>query len=128
MSADPTRAGQQVDGTVAATLAPTTIEASPGGPPLAFSSALLRRGEGLRTGDNPSPAPGRLAVLMAALLVGLLLMGMQLWLLTVALDLYLGGQGRQIWLLALVSGAIFLGGVVMLKVLSRRPRLAGRQA
>jgi hypothetical protein len=41
--------------------------------------------------------------------------------------LYLGGQGRQIWLLALVSGLIFVGGVVMLVVLGRRPRLGGRQ-
>jgi hypothetical protein len=80
-----------------------------------------------RPADAPSSAPGRAAVLLAALLVGLLLMGMQLWLLTVALDLYLGGQGRQIWLLALVSGLIFVGGVVMLAVLGRRPRLGGRQ-
>jgi hypothetical protein len=64
---------------------------------------------------------------MAALMIGLLMMGVQLWLLTVALDLYLGGQGRAIWLLALVSGAIFAGGVLMLRVLGRRPRLR-RQA
>jgi hypothetical protein len=61
---------------------------------------------------------------MAALLIGLLLMSTQLWLLTVALDLYLGGQGRQIWLIALVSGAIFAGGVMMLRILGRRPRMS----
>ena len=43
------------------------------------------------SGDDRSP-PGELAVVMAALMIGLLLMGIQLWLLTVALELYLGGQ------------------------------------
>jgi hypothetical protein len=80
-----------------------------------------------RLPETEPAAPGRAAVLLAALLVGLLLMGMQLWLLTVALDLYLGGLGRQIWLLALVSGLIFVGGLVMLAVLGRRPRLGGRR-
>jgi hypothetical protein len=96
-------------------------------PAVTFASAQTRREGAPRLAETRSPAPGRAAVLLAALLVGLLLMGMQLWLLTVALDLYLGGQGRQIWLLALVSGAIFVGGVVMLAVLGRRPRLGGRQ-
>jgi hypothetical protein len=62
--------------------------------------------------------------MMAALVLALLLMGIQLWLLTVALELYLGGHGRQVWLLAVVSGLIFVGGLVVLKVLSRRPRPA----
>ena len=95
---------------------------------MTFTSAHTRREGVPRPVEAQSSAPGRAAVLLAALLVGLLLMGMQLWLLTVALDLYLGGQGRQIWLLALVSGAIFVGGVVMLAVLGRRRRLGGRRA
>ena len=76
--------------------------------------------------DSPadrSPPPGLLAIVMAALMLGLLLMGIQLWLLTVALELYLGGHGRQVWLLALVSGGIFLGGLLVLNVLGRRPRI-----
>ena len=105
-----------------------SVGPAPGPPSLTFSSASARLDGAPRRGAAQSPAPGRLAVLMAALLVGLLLMGMQLWLLTVALDLYLGGQGRQIWLLALVSGAIFVGGVVMLAVLGRRPRLGADPA
>jgi hypothetical protein len=110
-----------------------SVESSPAGEPttvapaLSFTSAHTRREGVPRPVETQSSAPGRAAMLLAALLVGLLLMGMQLWLLTVALDLYLGGQGRQIWLLALVSGAIFVGGVVMLAVLGRRPRLGGRQ-
>jgi hypothetical protein len=75
-------------------------------------------------GEDPavrrSPPPGQQAIVMAALMIGLLLMGIQLWLLTVALELYLAGSGRQVWLLALVSGLIFLGGLLMLRLLGRR--------
>jgi hypothetical protein len=74
--------------------------------------------------EDRSPPPGHQAVVMAALVLGLLLMGIQLWLLTVALELFLGGHGRQVWLLAVVSGLIFVGGLLVLKVLSRRPRPA----
>jgi hypothetical protein len=50
-------------------------------------------------------------------------MGIQLWLLTIALDLYLGGEGEQLWQLALASGAIFLGGLMITRLLRRRPRV-----
>src|ERR687886_1172050 len=66
-----------------------------------------------------------MALIMAGLMIGLLLMSIQLWLLTIALDLYLAGASRQIWLIALVSGAIFLGGLLMLRLLRRRPRVRG---
>ncbi len=58
------------------------------------------------------PLPGRQALLLAALLIGLVLMGLQLWLLTVALDMYLAGEGESLWLLALVSGLVFAGGLL----------------
>lgn len=67
------------------------------------------------------PPPGQLQVVQAALAIGVLLMGIQLWLLTVALELYLGGEGGRTWGLALASGAIFLGGLLILGVLRRRP-------
>jgi hypothetical protein len=57
------------------------------------------------------------------MVMGFLLLGAQLWLLTVALDLYLAGQGRNIWLLALVSGLIAGGGLGILYLLHRRPRV-----
>ena len=69
------------------------------------------------------PPPGQMTLVLAGLAIGLLLMGVQLWLLTIALDLYLGGAGARIWQLALVSGAIFLGGLLMLRLLGRRPRV-----
>lgn len=72
------------------------------------------------TVDRPPPPLGQMAILLAALLIGILLMGVQLWLLTVALELYLGGNGGQVWQLALVSGLIFLGGWAMLRLLRTR--------
>jgi hypothetical protein len=74
--------------------------------------------------DRPPP-PGRQALLLAALVIGILLMGIQLWLLTVALDLYLGGSGDRVWVLALVSGPVFLGGLLALRLLGRQPRAGG---
>lgn len=69
------------------------------------------------------PPPGQMAVVLAALTIGILLMGIQLWLLTVALELYLAGDGDMVWQLALVSGGIFLGGLAMLWLLRRRPQV-----
>ncbi|MGD9894791.1 MAG: DUF6755 family protein [Dehalococcoidia bacterium] len=72
---------------------------------------------------NRAPPPGRQALLLAALTIGFLLLAIQLWLLTVALDLYLGGSGDDVWQLALASGVVFLGGLVALRLLDRRPRV-----
>jgi hypothetical protein len=72
--------------------------------------------------DQP-PLPGEAPLTGAALAIGILLLAIQLWLLTVALDLYLAGNGSEVWGLALVSGAIFVGGLVVLAVLRRRPHV-----
>jgi len=69
------------------------------------------------------PLPGQAPLVGAALAIGMLLLSLQLWLLTVALDLSLAGQGGQVWVLAVISGAIFLGGLLVLAVLQRRPRI-----
>ncbi len=66
---------------------------------------------------EPRISPGRRSLLLAAVLVGLLLLAMQLWLLTVALDLYLSGRGGEIWSLVIISGVIFAGGVATYIVL-----------
>lgn len=78
-------------------------------------------------GASPERLPpvGQRTLVLAALTIGILLMAIQLWLLTVALDLYLAGAGGDVWRLALVSGAIFLGGLGMLWLLHRRPRIHG---
>lgn len=68
-------------------------------------------------------APGRGPLALAALAIGLLLMAIQLWLLTVALDLFLAGQGMDVWPLAVISGFIFAGGLAMLWLLRRRAHI-----
>ncbi len=67
--------------------------------------------------------PGQMPLVTAGLAIGVLLMAIQLWLLTIALDLFLAGKGGQVWQLALISGAIFAGGLVMLWLLRGRPHL-----
>jgi hypothetical protein len=66
---------------------------------------------------EPRISPGRRSLLLAAVMIGVLLLAIQLWLLTIALDLFLGGRGAEIWSLAIVSGLIFAGGVVAYRVL-----------
>ncbi len=76
------------------------------------------------TGLNRTPpAPGRQAVVLAALVIGGLLLAIQLWFLTVALELYLDGQGDQVWLLSVFSGLVFVGGMLVLRLLSRRAQI-----
>jgi len=65
------------------------------------------------------PAQGQEALATAALAIGMLLMSLQLWLLTVALDLYLAGGGRGIWILALISGLVFVGGLLAVRLVGR---------
>lgn len=67
------------------------------------------------------PRAGQGPVLLAALAIGLVLLALQLWMLTVALDLYLGGQGQRIWQLTLASFVVFVGGLLSLRLLSGRP-------
>ncbi len=77
-----------------------------------------------RNGAPPGPSRSwEGPVLTAALALGLVLMAIQLWILTVALDLFLGG-GRPLplWQLAGASGAVFAGGLLVLRVLRAAPR------
>lgn len=75
---------------------------------------------------QPTLAPGRRAMMLAAVLIGLLLLGVQLWLLTVAVELYLGGEAEDAWTLALVSGLVFVGGLLAYRLLGRQPHIGGR--
>ena len=70
-----------------------------------------------------TPPPGKVAVVLTGLAIGILLMGIQLWLLTISLDLYLSGGGPDILVLTLISGLIFLGGLFVLRLLGRHPHL-----
>jgi hypothetical protein len=73
-------------------------------------------------GVDRAPPPGRQAIVLAAVVIGLMLLGVQLWLLTVALDLYLSGEGSDAWILAVFSGLVLVGGLWALRVLSSWPR------
>ncbi|MCK6529671.1 hypothetical protein L6R50_19670 [Myxococcota bacterium] len=77
----------------------------------------------MKDGDVRPPPPGQDAVLSAGLTIGALMLGLQLWILTVALDLYLGGQGEAVWGLAAASAGVFGGGLLILWALGRRPRV-----
>lgn len=76
------------------------------------------------TGDTDRvPPAGRSAMFMAGLAIGIMLMGIQLWLLTMALELYLSGQSINTWQLVLISGLVFLGGIWLMRLLSRHPHV-----
>ncbi|HEU0115658.1 MAG TPA: DUF6755 family protein [Thermomicrobiales bacterium] len=58
-------------------------------------------------------------LVLLGLTLGLILMGIQLWLLTVAFNLYLAGEQGRVVVAAAISGLIFLGGWGMLVLLDR---------
>lgn len=66
--------------------------------------------------------PGRQAIVLMMVTLGLLLLGLQLWLLSAVHDLFLAGEGRFLWAGFLLSGLIFLGGLGALRVLDRQER------
>ncbi|MGI8483762.1 MAG: DUF6755 family protein [Thermomicrobiales bacterium] len=71
------------------------------------------------------PRPGESALVTLGLVIGILFMTIQLWLLTVAFDLYLAGQRGETVRAAVISGLVFVGGLLMLRVLDRRPPRQG---
>lgn len=85
----------------------------------------------LRTGAWPNseqrrraaPAPGEASLVSAALAVGILLMGLQLWILTVALEEFQRHNETRIYLLAGISALIFGGGVAIRWLLKRTPSI-----
>lgn len=64
-----------------------------------------------------APPPGHHGLVMLGLSMGIVLMAIQLWLLTLAFNLYLLGDRRGTLTAAIVSGLVFLGGLAMLRVL-----------
>ncbi|HEU4584335.1 MAG TPA: hypothetical protein VFR95_01230 [Gemmatimonadaceae bacterium] len=66
---------------------------------------------------HAAPPPGHHGLVMLGLSMGIVLMAIQLWLLTLACNLYLLGERRGTVVAAIVSGLVFLGGLAMLRVL-----------
>jgi hypothetical protein len=75
-----------------------------------------------RLAVRPGPPAGQGPLVMLALAIGILLMTVQLWLLTLALNLYLGGVRRGTVIAAVISGVIFTGGLCVIHLLERRLR------
>ncbi len=71
------------------------------------------------------PLPGESALVTLGLAIGILFMTIQLWLLTLAFDLYLSGERGETIRVAIISGLVFLLGLVMLRLLNRRPARIG---
>lgn len=63
------------------------------------------------------PPPGRAGLILLGLSIGILLVSIQLWLLTLAFNLYKLGDRVGGLIALVVSGCIFLGGLAMLYVL-----------
>jgi pantoate kinase len=72
---------------------------------------------------HKSAPPGEGVLLSAALAIGILLMAIQLWILTVALEQFKRHHYGEVIALAGVSASIFAGGVVMLWLLRRTPKV-----
>ena len=72
-------------------------------------------------------ARGWNALVLAAVILGALMLALQLWLLTTALDLYLAGEGEDVWQLAVASAVLFAGGVLALLKTSSRRRASGTE-
>lgn len=75
--------------------------------------------------EERRPPPGEGGIVLLGLSVGIMLMGVQLWLLTLAFDLYMLDEDGKAVLAALFSGLVFLGGLAMLRFVGRRPRRSG---
>jgi len=71
------------------------------------------------------PPPGQAGIALFGLAVGIMLISIQLWLLTLAFDLYMLKQDTDAILAAAASGLVFLGGLAMLRILDRRPHHRG---
>jgi hypothetical protein len=76
-------------------------------------------------GEEPPrrPPPGQGGLVLLGLTIGILLMSIQLWLLTLAFELYLSGKRGETLLAAVISGLVFAGGLAMIRLLDRRPRV-----
>ena len=68
------------------------------------------------------PPPGQSTLVGMGLAIGILLLGLQLWLLTLAFDLFLSDEPGEIAVLAGFSALAFVGGLLMLRLINRKPR------
>ena len=69
------------------------------------------------------PPPGEAGLVGAALMIGILLLGLQLWILTVALEEFQRHSDERTYILAGISAVIFAGGLAIRWLLRRTPSI-----
>jgi hypothetical protein len=69
------------------------------------------------------PPPGEAGLVGAALMIGILLLGLQLWILTVALEEFQRHNDERTYILAGISAVIFAGGLAIRWLLRRTPSI-----
>jgi len=69
------------------------------------------------------PPPGESGLVGAALMIGMLLLALQLWILTVALEEFQRHNDKRIYILAGISAVIFAGGLAGRWALKRTPSI-----
>ena len=104
----------------------STRAPEPGRPPASRARPARRGTPDWQREQQLRAAPGRRAIILGAVTVGVVLLAVQLWLLTVAVDLYLGGEGDRAWSLAVASGLVFAGGLFAYRLLRHEPPLPRR--
>ncbi len=72
--------------------------------------------------DRPQ-RPGRQALLLAAATIGLVMLALQLWFLTIALDLFYLREQSGAWALAVLSGLVYVGGLLALGMFEKSRRV-----
>lgn len=69
------------------------------------------------------PPPGEAGLVGAALMVGILLLALQLWILTVTLEEFQRHNDQRTYILAGMSALIFAGGLAVRWLLKRTPSI-----
>lgn len=69
------------------------------------------------------PPPGEAGLVGAALMSGILLLALQLWILTVALEEFQRHNDQRTYMLAGISALIFAGGLAVRWLLRRTPTI-----
>lgn len=69
------------------------------------------------------PPPGEAGLVGAALMIGILLLALQLWILTVALEEFQRHNDQRTCMLAGISALIFAGGLAVRWLLRRTPKI-----
>lgn len=67
------------------------------------------------------PPPGEAGLVGAALMIGIVLLALQLWILTVTLEEFQRHNDQRTYLLAGISALIFAGGLAVRWLLKRTP-------